>query len=184
MNLLEKFFQGKPPVVRPPFEPSATSPIRADARHDAVDAGSRQSAALAGTLTLGMDVVVRATEPLQCDVAYIDGYLDAPINARKFSLARKGVMRGVAQVKEAEIRGDFDGELIVRGKLTVYPSARINGKVRFGEIVLWKGAQLTGDIKRMVKPGSSDRHAPRRKSPFEQSASLMRNTIGPSTVSH
>ena len=180
MSLLEKLFH--------PRSAADIDEMLSTARLAATDpnidpANPKVTATPSGILSLGIDVIVRVNEPVQCDQAQIDGYLDGPLRARKLVLGRKGVMRGVSQLKEAEIRGDFDGELIVRGKLILHPSARVNGKIRFGEIVLWKGAQLTGDVKRIVKPNSKPNQT--TESTTQLPPSHAPNTFGPLTsMSH
>jgi cytoskeletal protein CcmA (bactofilin family) len=49
----------------------------------------------------------------------------------------------------------------VRGKLVIYAGARVTGKVRFAEIVLWKGGTVSGNIKRLANAQSQ--RSPARK---------------------
>ena len=58
---------------------------------------------------------------------------------------------GSVRVNEAEILGEFDGSLQVRGSLGVFPSATLIGKIRATEISLAKQAKVSAaDIKRVV----------------------------------
>ena len=61
-------------------------------------------------------------------------------------ISERGAFIGNAEFDVAEIRGEFEGELTVRQKLVVYASGRVNGKVRYGKLVIEEGGQLTGDV--------------------------------------
>jgi homoserine kinase len=52
-----------------------------------------------------------------------------------------------AEVEDAEISGSFEGDLVVRGKLTVYASGRVRGNVTYGEIEIQRGGQISGNIR-------------------------------------
>jgi cytoskeletal protein CcmA (bactofilin family) len=115
----------------------------------------------AGAFTLGTDVCIKAAERIVCKTAMIEGALDATLETASLNIARSGSMRGRVQAHHAEIRGEFEGELIVHGKLVVYAGARITGKVRFAEIVLWKGGVVSGNVKRL--PNAQSPRSPARK---------------------
>ncbi|HET7774644.1 MAG TPA: polymer-forming cytoskeletal protein, partial [Burkholderiaceae bacterium] len=147
-------------------------------------ASGERSAALHSSFSLGTDIHVRLADRLECGTAQIDGDLEGDMKVRHLVVGRKGSVRGEAKCMNAEIRGRFDGELIVRGKLTVYATAQISGKVRFGEIVLWKGAEVKGNVKRMVRPGDSARPAQKRHpSLFQPTSAVTQDTLNPQTMS-
>ena len=47
---------------------------------------------------------------------------------------------------EAEINGKFDGTLLVRKCLTINSTGRVTGSVRYGELKVEQGGQMSGDI--------------------------------------
>ena len=55
-------------------------------------------------------------------------------------------VRGDATVDEAEINGKFDGTLVVRKCLTINATGRITGTVRYGELRVEQGGQVSGEI--------------------------------------
>ena len=62
-------------------------------------------------------------------------------------LAETGALKGTAEVEDAEISGSFEGDLIVRGKLTVHSSGRVRGNVTYGEIEIQRGGQISGNVR-------------------------------------
>ncbi|OPH11672.1 cell shape determination protein CcmA, partial [Azospirillum brasilense] len=53
---------------------------------------------------------------------------------------------GSAEIDIAEIHGEFDGTLTVRQKLVIYSTGKVNGKIRYGKVVIEEGGQLAGEI--------------------------------------
>lgn len=68
------------------------------------------------------------------------------MDSRVMQIAEQGSFNGSAQIDIAEIHGSFDGDLTVRERLVIHPTGRVNGKVRYGKLVIEEGGQLTGDI--------------------------------------
>ncbi len=98
-------------------------------------------------LTVGSDILLKG-EIATCDRLVIEGKVDAVLNdVGTVELAESGSFKGVAQVENAEISGLFEGELVVKGRLVIYASGRVRGKITYGEIEIERGGELTGDIK-------------------------------------
>ena len=85
-------------------------------------------------------------EITDCDTLIVEGRVEATIDSRVIQIAEQGAFTGNAEFDIAEIRGQFDGELIVRQKLVVYATGRVTGKVRYGKLVIEEGGQLNGDV--------------------------------------
>ena len=106
---------------------------------------------LDGVLTIGKDMTMTTDQPIYCQTLRVLGTLEATVHAHKIIIAEGGRVMGSVRVNEAEILGEFDGSLQVRGALGVFPSATIIGKVRATEISLAKQAKVSAaDIKRVV----------------------------------
>ena len=106
---------------------------------------------LDGVLTIGKDMTTTTDQPIHCQTLRVLGTLEATVHAHKLIIAEGGRVIGSVRVNEAEILGDFDGSLQVRGTLAVFPSATLSGKIRATEIGLAKQAKVSGaDIKRVV----------------------------------
>jgi cytoskeletal protein CcmA (bactofilin family) len=81
-----------------------------------------------------------------CEKLVVEGRVNAELHrCRDIEVARTGRFSGVAEVDNAEIVGRFDGELTAR-KVFARASARISGKLRYGEMLVEPGAQIRGDI--------------------------------------
>ncbi len=106
---------------------------------------------LDGVLTVGKDMTMTTDQPIYCQTLRVLGTLEATVHAHKIIIAESGRVMGSVRVNEAEILGEFDGSLQVRGSLSVFPSATLIGKVRATEISLAKQAKVSAaDIKRVV----------------------------------
>ena len=68
----------------------------------------------------------------------------------------------------AELAGRFDGKLTVEGKLTLKPSARVTGEIRYRRIVIEEGGELSGDIAAMSGQAAS---VPRERGADAEAAS-------------
>jgi cytoskeletal protein CcmA (bactofilin family) len=108
------------------------------------------SAEFRSKLIVGPNIKLRGVEITDCDTLVVEGRVEASIDSRVIQIAELGAFIGNAEFDIAEIRGQFDGELTVRQKLVVYASGRVNGKIRYGKLVIEEGGQLTGDVQLSV----------------------------------
>lgn len=97
-------------------------------------------------LTVGPHIKLKGVEITDCDTLVVEGSVQASMDSRVMQIAEGGAFSGSAQIDEAEIRGDFDGQLTARHKLTLYSTAKVKGQIRYGKLVMEEGAQLSGDV--------------------------------------
>ncbi len=97
-------------------------------------------------LTVGPNIKLKGVEITDCDTLFVEGLVEATMDARLMEIAEPGAFKGSAEVDLAEIRGQFDGDLTVREKLVIYSTGRVSGKIRYGKLVIEEGGQLSGDI--------------------------------------
>lgn len=98
-------------------------------------------------LTVGPDIQMKG-EITSCDRVVIEGMVDATMrDVHTVELAESGALKGTAEVEDAEISGSFEGDLVVRGKLTVHSSGRVRGNITYGEIEIQRGGQISGNIR-------------------------------------
>jgi cytoskeletal protein CcmA (bactofilin family) len=121
-----------PPTPHEPAEPSAGADTRP----------------LHGDLVLGSGARLSLAERFDGDRAQVDGELCGSLKVRQFVLGRGARMQGHVSCDSAQVRGRFEGELRVRGKLIVFASGKIEGKVRFAEVQVWKGGDISGNVMR------------------------------------
>ncbi|MFT3718708.1 bactofilin family protein [Pseudorhodoferax sp.] len=100
----------------------------------------------AAKLIVGPNIKLKGVEITDCDTLVVEGTVEATMDSRMMQIAEQGAFKGSAEVDLAEIRGAFDGELVVRQKLVIYTTGRVSGKIRYGKLVVEEGGQLSGEI--------------------------------------
>ena len=150
-----------------PFQPRSTSPssvLGAASGQGAVSvqpvaspAAPKSAAAESGgsKLTVGPNIKLKGVEITDCDTLVVEGTVEATMDSRVIHIAENGAFRGSAEIDIAEIHGEFNGSLTVRQKLVIYSSGKVNGKIRYGKVVIEEGGQLAGEIEAGFTAGSS-----------------------------
>jgi cytoskeletal protein CcmA (bactofilin family) len=124
-------------VARTP--PPAAPPVPAEAPQRGEEgAGSR--------LIVGPNIKLKGVEIDDCDTLVVEGRVEATMVSRAIQIAEQGSFKGTADIEVAEIRGSFEGELTVRGRLVVHGTGRVSGKVRYGRLLVQEGGEITGDV--------------------------------------
>ena len=97
---------------------------------------------------IGIPVWQSLRHDLKVDRVVIEGMVDATMrDVHTVELAATGALKGTAEVEDAEISGTFEGDLTVRGKLTIHASGRVRGNVTYGEIEIQRGGQISGNVR-------------------------------------
>jgi cytoskeletal protein CcmA (bactofilin family) len=97
-------------------------------------------------LIVGREITLSG-EITSCDVLIVEGSVEANLtNCRDVDIAESGLFKGSAAIEEAEIRGRFEGNLVVRKRLLIKASGRVSGTIRYGQIEIECGGQISGDI--------------------------------------
>ena len=97
-------------------------------------------------LTVGPNIKLKGVEITDCDTLVVEGMVEATMNSRVIQIAEQGAFKGSAEIEIAEIRGEFDGNLVVRQKLVIYATGKVTGTIRYGKLVVEEGGQLSGEI--------------------------------------
>lgn len=106
-------------------------------------------------LIVGRDIALNG-EIKSCDKLVVEGHVEANINdCRVIEIAEGGSFKGMAEIETAEISGTFDGSITARELLVVRATGRITGKVRFGQLEIERGGEITGDVQAY---GASEAH--------------------------
>ena len=97
-------------------------------------------------LIVGREICL-AGEITSCDRLVVEGSVEANLaNCRDVEISESGVYKGSASIEDAEIRGRFEGVLHVRKRLMIRASGRVIGTVRYGQIEIECGGQISGDV--------------------------------------
>jgi cytoskeletal protein CcmA (bactofilin family) len=97
-------------------------------------------------LTVGPNIKLKGVEITDCDTLVVEGSVEATMDSRVIQISERGSFKGSADIDIAEIRGQFDGNLTVRQKLTIYSTGKVTGRVRYGKVVIEEGGQLSGEV--------------------------------------
>jgi cytoskeletal protein CcmA (bactofilin family) len=143
------------PVKAPTIPPRAPDLVRAtDAarapeplRRPGEPVGQpRRSEAEVRKLIVGREITLSG-EITSCDMLIVEGSVEANLtNCRDVDIAESGLFKGSASIEDAEIRGRFEGNLVVRKRLLIKASGRVSGTIRYGQIEIECGGQISGDI--------------------------------------
>jgi cytoskeletal protein CcmA (bactofilin family) len=125
---------------------AATSAASAASASAAAGARAPASQESESRLIVGPNIKLKGVEITDCDTLVVEGSVEATMDSRVMQIAARGSFKGTAEIDIAEIRGEFDGNLVVRDKLTVYSTGKVSGQIRYGKIVMEEGAQLSGEI--------------------------------------
>ncbi|HWG79955.1 MAG TPA: polymer-forming cytoskeletal protein [Stellaceae bacterium] len=123
----------------------------------ATDAKAGGDASRGGSTTQKRDVETRklivgreislSGEITACDRLVVEGSVEANLaNCRDIDIAESGLFKGSASIDDAEVRGRFEGTLNVRRRLLIRASGKVTGNVRYGQIEIECGGQISGDV--------------------------------------
>ena len=97
-------------------------------------------------LTVGPNIKLRGVEITDCDTLVVEGLVEATMDSRVIQIAEQGAFKGSAEIDVAEIHGEFNGNLTVRDRLTIFSTGKVTGVIRYGKLVVEEGGQLSGEI--------------------------------------
>jgi cytoskeletal protein CcmA (bactofilin family) len=97
-------------------------------------------------LIVGPDIKLKGVEITDCDTLVVEGRVEASMDSRVVEIAKNGIFTGNATMDVAEIRGTFEGQLTVRKQLVIYATGRVSGQIRYGQIRIEEGGELSGDV--------------------------------------
>jgi cytoskeletal protein CcmA (bactofilin family) len=105
------------------------------------------------SLVVGREIRLKG-EITSCEQIIVEGQIEVALtDARRIQVGPTGVFRGKADIAEADISGRFEGELTVRDRLTVRATGRVDGKIRYGCIVIEAGGEIAGEVQAMSPEG-------------------------------
>jgi cytoskeletal protein CcmA (bactofilin family) len=97
-------------------------------------------------LIVGPNIKLKGSEITDCDILLVEGRVEASMNSRDMRIAEGGIFVGVAEIDIAEVRGEFEGELIARKRLVIHATGKVSGKIRYGTLSVEDGGVLSGDV--------------------------------------
>ena len=129
-----------------PSEAPRRPPEAAGAPPVAAIGGLRRSETDVRTLIVGREISLSG-EINSCDKLLVEGSVEANLqNCHDVDIAESGLFKGSATIDQIEVRGRFEGNLIVRNRLLIRATGRVSGTIRYGQIEIECGGQISGDI--------------------------------------
>ena len=113
------------------------------------------------TMIVGREV--RLTGDIKsCNRLVVEGHVEATLHdCHDMVIAESGLFRGNASSEQADIRGRFEGELVVSKRLLIRAGGHVSGTISYGEIEIERGGKVLGTVhetgliqdRRMVRAG-------------------------------
>ncbi len=83
----------------------------------------------------------------------VEGSVEANLqNCRDVDIAESGLFKGSATIDNADVRGMFEGNLVVRKRLLIRAGGQVSGTIRYSQLEIEAGGQISGDVQ--VNPDS------------------------------
>lgn len=103
-------------------------------------------------LTVGKDIKLSG-EINSCDILAVEGTVEASlIGAKAIEISSGGVFKGNAEIDTADIAGIYEGDLIVRDRLTLRSSGKIRGTIRYARLEVELGGEMVGQVETLTTP--------------------------------
>jgi cytoskeletal protein CcmA (bactofilin family) len=97
-------------------------------------------------LTVGREIALSG-EITSCDTLVVEGSVEANLqNCHDVDIAESGLFKGSATIDNADVRGTFEGSLTVRKRLLIRAGGTVSGTIRYGQIEIEAGGQISGDV--------------------------------------
>jgi cytoskeletal protein CcmA (bactofilin family) len=150
---LGRVLTATPPRAPEPVRVLGEPPRPADSQARAGTASASRQPEDARKLIVGREISLSG-EINSCDRLMIEGSVEANLqNCHDIDIAESGLFKGSATVEEADIHGRFEGHITVRGRLFIRASGRVSGTIRYGQIEIECGGQISGDIQAQASDG-------------------------------
>ncbi|WP_185961418.1 polymer-forming cytoskeletal protein [Telmatospirillum sp. J64-1] len=147
-----------------PTKPSVP-PLRPDIPRRGTDmipgAGPRRSepssASEGKKLIVGRDISLNGNISA-CEKLVVEGSVEADLSdAVAIEVSETGTYRGTVDVEEADIAGVFEGNLTVHKVLTVRPTGRLQGTIRYARLIVEAGGEINGTVETLAQQAKGAR---------------------------
>lgn len=104
-------------------------------------------------MIIGPKIQVKGVEISACGTLVVEGHVEATLDSRVLQILAEGTFTGTAAIDNAEIRGTFSGELIVRKCLIIHATGKVSGKIRYKKVIIEEGGEICGEIAKLSDSG-------------------------------
>jgi len=109
-------------------------------------------------LTVGREITLQG-DITHCDQLVVEGTVTANLSCQDVAIMESGVLKGTVEIGQVEVRGLFEGTLNVSGRLLIRSTGRVVGKVRYGQVEIEIGGQISGEVEAQPPARSVPRNA-------------------------
>ncbi len=135
------------------------------------------------TLVVGRDICLNGNNIL-CDRLVVEGSVEAEkVESRIIEISKDGHFKGAAVIENAEISGGFEGNLKVSKRLVIHAGGRVIGKIRYGQLEIEAGGEISGDVK-LISPSEGQTEEPLPMEPMTAVKEKSRERQGARSASH
>ena len=97
-------------------------------------------------VVIGHGVTING-EIKKADEVQIDGEADVTMKTDNLVVGASGDCKGSIETHNADIWGEFDGDIKASGTLTIQEQGKVSGKIEYQNLQIKLGGQISGDIK-------------------------------------
>ena len=152
-----------------PAYPGTSYPGSSAATSNGNYTAQANDAASGRQLVIGQGITMSG-EIEACDHLVVEGTVEAALKgASVMEIAESGAFYGTVEIDEANISGRFEGDITVKGRLTIQATGVIIGSVSYKELSMEAGATLDGSVSpigsqnAVAQQGGNRKSAPKAK---------------------
>ena len=128
-------------------EPLQYKPLGAPITSTGPAVESRANGVDRRTLIIGQGTSLTG-EVGSCDRLIVEGSIQATLHkCQHVIIAETGLFNGRSSTENADVRGRFEGELVVRKRLLIRRGGHVSGMITYAEIEIEAGGTISGTIK-------------------------------------
>jgi cytoskeletal protein CcmA (bactofilin family) len=91
-----------------------------------------------------------------CRQMEIRGYFEGELNAEEVNVHQGGTFYGTLKSDRADVAGSVQGEVFVKNLINIRSTGAVNGQVRYGQLAMEMGADLTAELRNVPPRLSGD----------------------------
>lgn len=99
-----------------------------------------------GVMIVGADTVIKAAIRNGRHIE-VFGYLEGEIAAQSVLVHPSGRLYGTVRADTADIHGEMQGDVFVKHLISIGRSGSVTGKVKYGQLAVEHGGQLTAEVR-------------------------------------
>ena len=116
------------------------------------------NANMAGRTLVISEGISMAGEIDSCEHLIVEGKMEAALKgASQVDISETGEFYGTIEIDEANIAGRFEGDITVRGRLTIQSTGTVVGSISYKELAIEAGAVMDGTVSPIGSPNAGNK---------------------------